>query len=123
MNQAIAGVVAFDEETTVMTVYPSISEAPGGIGQFMGSVFQSTKGIGIGFLSLGHILALLSAPLCAGLYIGRVLPVSQLPLLGKISDMLGLKPERYRITTQNILVEDACGGPNAEVHGLSLIHI
>ena len=117
MNQAIAGVVAFDEETTVMTVYPSISEAPGGIGQFMGSVFQSTKGIGIGFLSLGHILALLSAPLCAGLYIGRVLPVSQLPLLGKISDMLGLKPERYRITTQNILVEDACGGSRAEVHG------
>ncbi|MBA62162.1 MAG: hypothetical protein CMJ76_07330 [Planctomycetaceae bacterium] len=117
MNQAIAGVVAFDEETTVMTAYPSISEAPGGIGQFLGSVFQSTKGIGIGFLSLGHILALISAPICAGLYIGRVLPVSQIPLLGKISDLLGLKPERYRITTQNIIVEDAFGGPRAEVHG------
>ena len=69
MNQAIAGVVAFNEETTVMTVYPSISEAPGGIGQLLGSIFQSTKGIGVGFLSVGHILALLSAPLCAGLYI------------------------------------------------------
>ena len=117
MNQAIAGVVAFNEETTVMTVYPSISEAPGGIGQLLGSIFQSTKGIGVGFLSVGHILALLSAPLCAGLYIGRILPVSRLPILGKISDLLGLKPERYRITTQNIIVEDACGGPNAEVHG------
>jgi len=117
MNQAIAGVVAFNEETTVMTVYPSISEAPGGIGQLLGSVFHSTKGIGVGFLSVGHILALLSAPLCAGLYIGRVLPVSQLPLLGKISDLLGLKPQRYRITTQNIIVEDACGGPNAQFIG------
>ncbi len=117
MNQAIAGVVAFDEETTVMTVYPSISEAPGGIGRLLGDMYQSLKGVGVGFLSVGHLLALVTAPLCAALYIGRVLPVSQLPLLGKLSDILGLKPERYRITTQNIVVEDACGGPNAEIHG------
>ena len=49
MNQAIAGVVAFDEETTVMTVYPSISEAPGGIGQFMGSVFNRRRGLELDF--------------------------------------------------------------------------
>ena len=60
---------------------------------------------------------MLSAPLCAALYIGRVLPISQLPVLGWISDKLGLKPKRYRITTQQIIAEDACGGPNAEVHG------
>ena len=116
MNQAIAGVVAFDEETTVMTVYPSISEAPGGIGQIMGSLFQTLKGVGVGFVSVGHLLALACAPICAGLYIGRVLPVNRLPLLGFISDKLGLKPQRYRITTQNIIIEDACGGSYAEVH-------
>ena len=116
MNQAIAGVVAFDEETTVMTVYPSISEAPGEIGKIIGSILESTKGMGVGFLSVGYILALFSAPLCAALYIGRVLPISQLPVLGWISDKLGLKPKRYRITTQQIIAEDACGGPNAQVH-------
>jgi|TARA_Y100001960_G_scaffold329312_2_gene420328 hypothetical protein len=116
MNQAIAGVVAFNEETTVMTVYPSISEAPGGIGQILGNLFQTLKGVGVGFVSVGYMLALACAPICAGLYIGRVLPVSRLPLLGKISDLLGLKPERYRITTHNIIIEDACGGPHAELH-------
>ena len=108
MKQAIAGVVAFDDEITVMIVYPSIAGAPGGIGKILGRLFNIQ--IGIKPLTIGNLIALVSAPLCAGLWIGRVLPVNRLPLIGTLSKKLGLAPQRYRITTRAILSEDAFDG-------------
>lgn len=108
MKQAIAGVVAFDEEITVMVVYPSIAGAPGGIGKILGRLFNIQ--IGIKPLTVGNLIALASAPLCAGLWIGRVLPMNRLPLIGTLSKKLGLAPQRYRITTKAILSEDAFDG-------------
>ena len=61
-------------------------------------------------MTIGNLIALVSAPLCAGLCIGRVLPVNRLPLIGTLSKKLGLAPQRYRITTRSILSEDAFDG-------------
>lgn len=65
-TQAIAG-VSSTEEAVVMTEYPSI--AAGGIGQFLGSLYESVpiKILGVG-PNLSHILALATAPLGVMLY-------------------------------------------------------
>lgn len=64
--QAIAGVSA-TKEAIVMTEYPSI--AAGGIGQLLGSLYESVpiKIMGIG-PSLSHVFALATAPLGVLLY-------------------------------------------------------
>ena len=56
MKQAIAGVVAFDDEITVMIVYPSIAGAPGGIGKILGRLFNIQIGITESNVdNLGHL--------------------------------------------------------------------
>ncbi len=112
MKQAIAGVVDFEDEITVMTVYPSIAAAPGGIGKILGRLFNIQ--IGIRPLTIGNFIALACAPLCAGLYVGRVLPVNRLPLIGTLSKKIGLAPQRYRITTRAVLSEDAFDGASVK---------
>ena len=64
--QAISGVSA-TKEAVVMTEYPSI--AAGGVGQFLGSIYECVpiKLFGFG-PSLSHVLALATAPLGLMLY-------------------------------------------------------
>lgn len=72
LSTPIAGVTpAQTRETTVMTVWPSISMY--GIGRFLGQLFE-IRWPDVYIFRLGHLFALASIPVALGLYFLRVLP-------------------------------------------------
>lgn len=87
-NQAIAGVSpATEHETTVMTVWPSISAL--GIGRLLGRLF-SIRFPNIYIFRLGNFIALAASPICVLLYLGKVAPFAA---------------TRYRLTNRRLIVE------------------
>lgn len=91
-KQPIAGVSPPElSETTVMTVWPSM--AASGFGQLMGRLYL-TQG-GIGWLTIGKLIALASIPVMIPLYFLTLLPWSM---------------ERYRLTNRRLVVERGVRG-------------
>ncbi|WP_145049762.1 PH domain-containing protein [Lignipirellula cremea] len=87
MNQAIAGVTpAADAEAITMTVWPSICATfPG---RFLGQLYSIGQG---GYIvTPGNLFALLTAPIAAALYLGKVAP------------WFGM---RYTITNRRVVVQ------------------
>lgn len=92
MSQAIAGVAPADGvETTVMTVWPSVS-AMRLLGFPIGKVLGQLYNVKVGFyiFTLGNLFALLSIPLALVLYFKRIGP---------------FVATRYRVTNRRIIVE------------------
>ena len=87
MKQAIAGVSPPDvSEATIMTVWPTLaSTAPG---RFLGRLYGIR--VGIGWLTVGKIIALMSIPVALGLFFWMLLPGIVL---------------RYRLTNRRVLIE------------------
>ena len=86
MNQAIAGVVGLENEVEVTIVYPSISALP--LGKFFGTLFKLPV--------IGFPIALACAPICASMYLGRL-------VVGN----------RVRLTSRQIVLEKALRGGSA----------
>jgi len=92
MKQAIAGVMpAQVGEATIMTVWPSVAAT--GIGRFFGRLFLIRAGVG--FLTVGNLIALASIPIMLFLYFWRKVP---------------LWVERYRLTNRRVIVERGVKG-------------
>jgi hypothetical protein len=86
MPQPIAGVSPPDlQETTVMTVWPSIAST--GAGRFIGRLCGNR--LGAGFFTLGKLFALVSIPLAVGLYFALRLP---------------FRARRYTLTNRRVVV-------------------
>ena len=89
MKQAIAGVAPPEvREVTIMTVWPTL--AAGGLGRFLGRLYSIR--IGIGWLTLGKLIALLSIPLALPIFFWMLLPG-----VGR----------RYRLTNRRIILEQS----------------
>lgn len=92
MSQAIAGIAPTDGvETTVMTVWPSVSSMrllgfP--MGKLLGQLFSIQAGFYV--FTLGNLFALLSIPIAVVLYFKRIGP---------------FVATRYRVTNKRIVVE------------------
>ena len=92
MKQAIAGVTpAQVGEATIMTVWPSIAAT--GIGRFFGGLFGIRAGVG--FLTVGNMIALAAIPIMLPLYFFRKVP---------------FWIERYRLTNRRVIVERGVKG-------------
>jgi hypothetical protein len=92
MKQAIAGVTpAQVGEATIMTVWPSIAATP--IGRAFGRLF--TIRAGVGFVTVGNLIALAAIPIMLPLYFLRKFP---------------LWIERYRLTNRRVIVERGVKG-------------
>src|SRR5688500_17200996 len=92
MKQAIAGVSpAQVGETTIMTVWPSVAATS--IGRLFGRMFAIRAGVG--FLTVGNLIALASIPIMLPLYFLRKLP---------------FWIERYRLTNRRVIVERGVHG-------------
>lgn len=89
MQQSIAGVAPPQtSEVTVMTVWPSL--AAGGLGRLLGRLYAIR--LGVGWLTLGKIIALLSIPLVLPIYFWTLLPG-----VGR----------RYRLTNRRVILEQS----------------
>jgi hypothetical protein len=92
MKQAIAGVTpAQVGEATIMTVWPSIAAT--GIGRLFGRLFGIRAGVG--FLTVGNMIALASIPIMLPLYFFRKVP---------------FWVQRYRLTNRRVIVERGVAG-------------
>ncbi len=91
MTNAIAGVPNSVGDTTVMTVWPSVSRYA--LGRFLGKLYAIQLGTYI--FRVGNLIALLTAPLGAMLYVLRLAPV------------VGV---RYRLTNRRLIVERGLRG-------------
>jgi hypothetical protein len=88
MTQAIAGVAPPDAgEVTVMTVFPSIGAWS--IGRFLGRLYLDRTGFDP-FFHVGKLIALLTAPLAAKLFLAKFLPYIC---------------TRYRLTNRRVTIE------------------
>lgn len=89
MKQAIAGVAPPDvREVTIMTVWPSL--AASGLGRLLGRLYAIR--LGVGWLTVGKIIALMSIPL--------VLPIFFWTLLPGVG-------RRYRLTNRRVIQEQS----------------
>jgi len=70
MNQLKSTATAAEQETAVMTVWPSIGSMP--LGRWVGR--QAGNRLGYGFFTLGKLLALLTIPVTLGVYFWRLMP-------------------------------------------------
>ncbi len=87
MKQAIAGVSPPEvRETTIMTIWPTLAASSDG--RMLGR-WYSIRG-GIGWLTIGKIIALLSIPLVLPLYFYTLCPLWII---------------RYRLTNRRVLIE------------------
>lgn len=92
MKQAIAGVSPPSvSETTIMTVWPSLAAT--GIGRGLGRLYGIS--IGIGWLTLGKLIVLLSIPVVLPLFFLMLLPFSS---------------RRYRLTNRRVIIEKGVAG-------------
>ncbi|MCA9264982.1 MAG: PH domain-containing protein [Planctomycetales bacterium] len=92
MKQAIAGTnPAVTKEATVMTVWPSVAKY--GIARALGQLYAIDAGVWV--ITFGNIVALLSAPLAAVLYLLRVAP------------FVGC---RYTLTNRRVVVQQGIVG-------------
>jgi hypothetical protein len=92
MKQAIAGVTpAQVGEATIMTVWPSIAAT--WTGRKVGRLFSIRAGVG--FLTVGNMIALASIPIMLPLYFLRKVP---------------FWVERYRLTNRRVIVERGVKG-------------
>ena len=92
MKQPIAGVTAPEtREVTVMTVWPTLGAY--GAGRVIGQLCSIRAGVG--FLSLGKLLALLLIAPAIGLYVFSLLP--------------GVT-KRYRLTNRRVIVQSGLRG-------------
>ena len=92
MRQAIAGVTPPETaEATIMTVWPTIAAT--GLGRFLGRLYAIR--LGIGWLTLGKIIALLSIPVAMPLFFAMLLP----PMA-----------RRYRLTNRRVAIEKGLRG-------------
>ena len=92
MRQAIAGVTPPETaEATIMTVWPTLAAT--GLGRFLGRLYSIR--LGIGWLSLGKIIALLSIPVALPLFFAMLLP----PMA-----------RRYRLTNRRVAIEKGLRG-------------
>jgi hypothetical protein len=107
MNQPIAGVSpASQRETTIMTVWPSVSATA--YGRWWGRRFENNFGItlfGIP-LTLGRLMALVSIPLVLPLYFHMLIP--RLPFV--VFGVPNPACRRYRLTNRRVIVEQPFGG-------------
>ena len=90
-TSAIAGVPAGDRETNVMTVWPSVSTF--GLGRILGQLYSIRLGFYV--FKIGNLLALLTCPIGAVMYLLRVAP------------FIGT---RYVITDERIVVKRGLSG-------------
>ncbi|WP_146446586.1 hypothetical protein [Botrimarina colliarenosi] len=90
------------QERTVAVVWPSI--AAGAWGQWLGRLYGNRLGVRIAGvpLLLGWLIAIVTAPLAALLYLARKAPRKPLVLFGPVNAD-GL---RYRLTTKRLLIEN-----------------
>ena len=87
MNQAIAGVSPPGvSEATIMTVWPTLAAT--GPGRFLGRLYGIP--VGIGWLTVGNVIALMSIPMALGLFFWMLLPGAAM---------------RYRLTNRRVLIE------------------
>lgn len=86
-KQAIAGVTPPEKaEVTVMTVFPTLAAYPAG--RFMGRLCGIRAGVG--FFTLGKLMALALIPFAVGLFVFSLLP-------GVLT--------RYRLTNRRVIVQ------------------
>lgn len=107
MAQAIAGVVSDKEqETTIMTVWPSLGATA--YGRWWGRRFENQLGITLFGLpiTVGRLLALVSIPFILPLYFHMLIP--RLPLV--VFGIPNPGCRRYRLTNRRVIVEQAFGG-------------
>lgn len=92
MKQPIAGLAPPEiSEVTVMTVWPSIAATT--LGQALGRLYSLR--LGIGWLTLGKLIALASIPVVLPLYFSMLIPWSS---------------RRYRLTNRRVIVERGVAG-------------
>jgi hypothetical protein len=92
MKQAIAGVTpSMVGESTSMIVWPSVAATS--IGRAFGRAYAIRAGIG--FLTVGNLVALLSIPVMLPLYFWRKCP---------------LWVQRYRLTNRRVIIERGVSG-------------
>jgi hypothetical protein len=107
MVQAIAGVSPDTvRETTIMTVWPSISATA--YGRWWGRRFENNVGItlfGVP-LTIGRLMALVSIPLILPIYFHMLVP--RLPLV--VFGWPNPSCRRYRLTNRRVIVEQPFGG-------------
>jgi hypothetical protein len=91
------------KESVVMTVWPSLAAL--GIGRFLGRLYKIDWGFGV--LTVGHLIALLTAPLAAALVIGRfaVAVKKELPLIGWMFAIIPLDCFRYVLTNRRVVIQ------------------
>jgi MFS family permease len=103
MKQAIAGVTPFRVgEATIMIVWPSIAST--WFGRMMGRLYRIKAGIG--FVTLGNLIALASAPLMAMAILGKFIAafVAGIPLLGLPFRLLPNGVIRYILTNRRVII-------------------
>jgi hypothetical protein len=108
MKQAIAGVMPFSVgEATIMVVWPSIAST--WFGRMMGRAYRIRAGVG--FLTVGHLLALASAPVMAGAILGKFvfaflagIPLLGLPFRLLPSFMPSFAVVRYILTNRRVII-------------------
>ncbi len=107
MAQAIAGVVSDrQQETTIMTVWPSIAATA--YGRWWGRRFENKLGItlfGIP-ITVGRLVALASIPFVLPIYFHMLIP--RLPFVFLGASNPGCR--RYQLTNRRVVVEQAFGG-------------
>jgi hypothetical protein len=87
-------------ETTVMTVWPSIAATP--LGQRLGGLYAVR--IGVGWLTVGKLIALASIPLVLPLYFAMLDP---------------WRSRRYRLTNRRVIIERGVAGEAERAIGLT----
>ncbi len=106
MKQPIAGVFPPQlSEATIMTVWPSLAATA--VGRALGRLYAIR--VGRPPWTLGHLIALLTAPLAAGLYFGRfaaTVTVGLLQLIPKIGGVFKSPTDvqRYVLTNRRVVV-------------------
>src|SRR4051794_1901191 len=104
VNPPIAGVSPPDlRESVIMTVWPSIAAMS--IGRLLGRMYEINWGYG--FVTVGKLLALLTAPLAAAIVIGRFATSlkKELPFIGWLAKPIPLDAWRYVLTNRRVLVQ------------------
>ncbi|MCC9607621.1 PH domain-containing protein [Blastopirellula sp. JC732] len=92
MSQAIAGVApSAKSESTVMTVWPSNGASR--LGRFFGRLYEIETGVG--FLTVGNLLALATSPIGAAIYLWHAAP--------------GVGTH-YRLTNRRVVIEKGLDG-------------
>src|SRR5687767_13024718 len=103
MKQAIAGVSPSGVgEATIMIVWPSIASTA--FGRAMGRLYRIR--LGVGFFTVGHMIALASAPLMAMAILGKFAAAfaAGIPLLGLPFRLLPNGVIRYILTNRRVII-------------------